>query len=428
MNTIRNTKNKIRSLATRLGRDQLWANSFYLLLSTVAMAGFGFGFWTICSRLYPAEQLGLATNLISAMGIISYMGLLGFNSTFVRFLPTSDRRNAKINTGLVLVGLVSAALASIYVLAIPRISPSLMFVNTNPLLALGFVVMVTLAALNLLTDSVFIAYRAAKYNFIVDGLIQSIVKLSLPVLLVSLSAYGIFASAGIAALVALISSLYLMTKHFQYEPQLIIDQEVLSRVRRYTSANYLGNFLNILPTLVLPIIVLNTHGAAAAGYYYLAFMVANLLYTIAYSVAQALFAEGSYDQQPLGPLVKKATLALGAIIIPASAVLIAISPWVLSIFGSRYSTYGTSILRTLALAAPAVALYMIGGVLLRVTKKVGTVIMMNTVYATSIIGLSALWAQRGLSYIALAWLIGHLVAGSVGIGALALERVQKYRG
>jgi len=68
------------------------------MLSTGVMAVFGFFFWVINARLYSAEQVGIGTTLISIMTLISSFSILGLGNGLIRYLPTSERKNKKIDT------------------------------------------------------------------------------------------------------------------------------------------------------------------------------------------------------------------------------------------------------------------------------------------------------------------------------------------
>ena len=72
----------------RQTQDELIRNSLYLTLSTATMAVLGFAFWLLSARLYDPGEIGKATTLISAVALISYLGLFGFNNTCL--LYTSD--------------------------------------------------------------------------------------------------------------------------------------------------------------------------------------------------------------------------------------------------------------------------------------------------------------------------------------------------
>src|SRR5664280_2431914 len=74
----------------------------------------------------------------------------------------------------------------------------------------------------------------------------------------------------------------------------VVISAVISRVLRtirsealYITGNYLVNLLDIFPPLVIPLIIVNRLGAAAAAYYYLAFMLVNLLNSASFAIAQS---------------------------------------------------------------------------------------------------------------------------------------------
>lgn len=393
-----------------LYQDTLLQNSFYLMLTTGVMAVLGFAFWFVCARLFSPDEIGIATSLISAMSLISYAGLLGFNNTFVRILPTSSNKNGVINTGLLLSVGAAVVLASGYVLLLEFISPKLDIILDKPWYSIVFVVMVALATINLLTDSIFIAFRGARFNLLIDGGIMGVTKLFLPLAFVSLGSYGVFLASGSAASVALLASIIFLIVKFDYRPALSIHIQTLRNVFHYSFVNYIANLFNIAPTLILPLIVLNHLGAANAGFYYLSFTVANLLYAVVYSVSSSLFAEGSYGEVGLKKLFTRSAIIVSAIAVPSGLILALFGPAALSVFGKSYSDVASHALTILALAVPAVAAYTLGLVYLRITHRVYAVVTVNIIYMVTISGLALLWVNRGLSWIAIAWAVGNTVA------------------
>jgi O-antigen/teichoic acid export membrane protein len=405
----------VKEKLAQLHRDSLVRNSFYLMLSTGIMAVLGFAFWLIAARLFTPQEIGIATTLISAMTLISYIGLLGFNSTFIRVLPQSKTRSNDINTGLILSTSAAMLVAVVYILLVPVIAPSLSLIHDNLLYAAGFVLLVALSCVNLLTSSIFIAFRAAKYNLLIDGTIMSLVKLALPFAFVGLGAYGLFAAAGTGAAAALIASIFFLTTKFAYKPKLQIDKTTLKSVWQYSFSNYAANLLNIAPTLILPLVVLNHLGAAAAGYYYLGSMVANLLYTVVYAVSQSLFAEGSYADKGMRELLKRSTMVIAAIMVPAVTIIYFGASFMLGIYGQEYAKNATELLQLLALAGPMVAVYTIVNVLLRIVKLTKQIIVIDVIYLVVIAGLAELWADNGLAWVGYAWIIGNGLAGLAGL-------------
>jgi len=108
-------------------KDSLYRNAIYLMLSIGVMAVLGFFFWIINARLYSAEQVGIGTTLISIMTLISSFSILGLGNGLIRYLPTSERKNKKINTSFTIVALMSILISVIYLIFLKTFSPKLLF-------------------------------------------------------------------------------------------------------------------------------------------------------------------------------------------------------------------------------------------------------------------------------------------------------------
>lgn len=401
-----------------LRRDELVKNSFYLLAATATQGLLGSVFWLLCARLFPASQVGEATALISASILLAYFSLLGFNSSLIRYLPQARDPEGWMNNGLVLCTGLSVVLATGYVLALPFIAGRLAFVRASLTDSAGFVVFVAATALVLLTDAVFIANRQAKYNLLVDGLIQGASKLVLPLVLVAAGAFGIFAATGFASVLDVAASLVLIVLVFGYRPRLRVNFGVIRQATSFSLANYLANMASLLPTLVLPIAVIDELGTRPAAYYYVAFSIANLLNAVAYSTCQAMFAEGSHQHTDQRALVRRSALLLGSITVPAGALVAVLAPVLLAVFGRQYSVHATLTLTVFSLGLVPVSACTWSITLLRVTKQLPALIAASAAYAGTMCVLAIWWARSGLVFVALAWVIGNVVAAVVAGAAL----------
>ncbi|MGO8882974.1 MAG: lipopolysaccharide biosynthesis protein, partial [Streptosporangiaceae bacterium] len=161
---------------SRLRTDHMLRDSLYLILSSGLQAALGFTFWIIAARLFSAADVGRAGSLIAATVLIAYVALLGLNSTLVRYLPTAPDRDALITAGFLLVAGCGAGIGLLYVVLTPVLAPRLAFVEHQPALAAGFVLLTAAAAINLLTDSVFIASRKAACCALTDGGVSGVTK------------------------------------------------------------------------------------------------------------------------------------------------------------------------------------------------------------------------------------------------------------
>lgn len=397
----------------RARHNTLYLNAMYLLFSTLVVAVTGFVFWLVVTRAYPSSAVGLATTLLSVSSLLSLLGLTGFDITFVRFLPHAANKNAYINSGLIVVALVSGTLAIGTAVLLPLWSPNLGLLH-QPLLFAGFVFFTVVTALNTLTNAVFLAFKQARYILLVNTLF-SLSKIALPLVVYSGSAMTIFTLAGLAQLIGLILSVVWLYKKCGYKFGLALDRRALGEVKKFAFTVYIASVLNLLPPSIVPLLIVHDLPARHAAYYYMAFTVASVLYTIAYSSMQSVFAESSHNEAALKAHVKKAAFLIGVTLVPAAVVAALLSGPLLSLFGAEYAANGAPLLRWFALAAVLVATYSALGAIFKVTKHLPAIVAMNIVYAVVIISLSAwLLPAHGVVAIGWAWLAGNAAACAVG--------------
>ena len=174
--------------------------------------------------------------------------------------------------------------------------------------------------------------------------------------------------------------------------------------------------LNLLPPTLLPLIVVAQLGPAHAAYYYMAFTIASVLYTIAYASMQSVFAEGSHNRAELRRFVRKASQLIAVLLVPAAICTALLSSLLLSVFGRDYAAQSNELLQLFALGALPVAMYSALGAIFKVTKNLTGIIAMNIVYAVVIIGASStLLPTLGLTAIGWAWLAGNVAATLLGL-------------
>jgi O-antigen/teichoic acid export membrane protein len=398
--------------------DQVYRSSFFLMASTAATAALGFLFWVVVARLYSPEQVGLATSLISAISLIAYLSLFGLNGTLIRFPAPDFARSGQITQSIALVVTLSCLAGGVYLLGLPLYGPKLLFVRDHPIAAAAFVLFCVCGAVNLLTDSVFISARMPQYNAIVDGLIQGLVKLALPVGLVAYGSVGIVGATGGGYVVAVLASLFLMRRRLGFRFDFRTRGTRLREQLSFSLASYVSSLLNLAPLMVLPLVVLAQLGAAAAGYFYVAFQLASLLNAVSFAVGEALFAEVSYDESRYAELLRRSARIIAVVQVPAAVAVALGSGLLLRIFGGSYADRAQGLLVVLAVGALAVALNTWASFALKLARRMKHLILSNVIYAVVTIGLAAVWAPRGLIWLGWAWGVGNLASGLYAAVAL----------
>lgn len=399
-----------------LKTNKLFRNAFNLMLSSGIISLFGFVFWIVVARNYDSHDVGLATTLISSALLISLLGQAGFDTTFIRFLPKSENKSAYINTGIIVSGVASVVIAIVFCLGSPLFSSKLSFLASNPAYIALFVVFVVFATWNTLTNAALIAYRKTIYVLVID-LLFSAIKLSLPFVISSGNFMTIFILVAIAQIVNVALSVFVLMRKFGYRPAVKVDFAILKETKRYSLGVYTASILNLLPDSLLPIIIINKLGAPDAAYFYIAFAIANLVYTIAFAITQVLLAETSHDENQFAAHARRGMLIAVGLLTPAIIIVIFAAPYLLELFGKTYAGSGLETLRIMVLSGFFVLMYSFLGFYYKHTKKLLANIIMTAVNAVSIVVLSSVMATKyGLPGVGWAWLIGTVI--SVIVGAL----------
>ena len=226
----------------------------------------------------------------------------------------------------------------------------------------------------------------------------------------------IFVIVGFSQAVNVLLSIAILMKYFEYTPSLKIKFAIIRETFRYGSTMYAANILNLLPDSMLPLIVINNLGATAAAYFYIAFSIANLLYTIAFSTSQVLLAEISNDEKHFAEHLRKGLRIISGLMIPAVVLVVVLSPFILSFFGQNYREGAISILRLLSVSGLAVMLYSLLSTVFKQTKNLKAILLMTATNAFVIIGFSLVFVKSyGLSGIGWAWLLGTFAAVCTGL-------------
>ncbi len=398
---------EIKSMFKRIRKDSLYRNSIYLMMSTIVLTGFGFFFWTINARLFTAEQVGIATTIISIMSLLVSISGLGLGNALIRFLPSSKNKNHKINTCFTVNFLISIIVSTIFLTGLKFFSPKLIFIKNNLYLALAFMFIVAFQSLFSLTDSIFTAYRENQFTLI-KSTIFSILKLLFPFLLISLGAFGIFMSWGISTFIALIAGIILLIKKNHYIPQLVIYDSILKRIGRYSFGNYISGFISTAPALILPLMITNFLTPETTAYYYIAMMIAGLLFVIPASIATSLFAESSKYEKDINLSLKKAVRAILFMLIPSILVIVFFGNYLLLLFGKQYLE-GFRLLQMLAISSIFIAVKSVYTTILNVKKRIIEMIITNLIIAVSVLTASYFLIKYGLTGIGWAWIIGQSI-------------------
>lgn len=383
-------------------KDPLYRNSLFLLLGRLLNVGVGFLFWLIAARLYSTEEVGVATALISSLGLIVFISSLGFNFSLIRFINIHIRENV-LSTSILITTMASVVVAVVYMVVAGDVLHSASLLQETGY-ALFFLLTVVTNSVFFMTGEAFKALRDTK-DFFMQNLALSVrVLLLLP--LVSLGSFGIFGAIAITYIFSAIFSFYLLNKRSGLKAR--IDRKFLKESFTFSSGNYIANLLYESPALLMPIIILNLVGKEEAALYYIAYSLSNLIWIAPMSVSASLFIEGSY-----GEGIKRNLLRSGKVVfillIPSIIFIYFFGATILQIFGEDY-VQSLPLLQVLVLSSFFVVLYEFFVPILNIQMKVKQLIKINIIRFSLIIGLSyILLTQYGILGFGYAWMITYIV-------------------
>jgi len=406
----------------------LYRNSLFLMANVVVTTGLGFFFWMVVARFYTEAEVGLGAAIISAMTLFALVGKLGFDAALIRFLPKAERPVEMINSCLTLSGIVALVAAGIFLAGLNIWSPALSFITQNVMFVLAFVFFALCWALSVLIDSIFVAGRRAEFVLSKNTII-SLLKIPLPILMVLFfRAFGIVSSWGIAIAIAIVISLFLFVPRVQnaYRPVPKLNSALIRGVWRYSAGNYLYGLLSAAPGLILPIMIVNTLGAAQNAYFYVAWMIAGLLGAIPVTVSTSLFAEGSRFEGELEANVRRSFKFIFLLLIPVLILVVALGKWLLLLFGASYSANALGLLWVLAASGLFVAVNSVYMTILRVKQRIKELVVIAGLVTTAVLLASYLITPAtGIVGIGYVWIAAQALVSAYVVLALKPWRQMK---
>jgi len=394
-------------------RDPYYANSAWMVLASLASAGAGFLFWIIAAKLYPSDEVGLASALISAGLLIVSIARLGLEQAVIRFFPERDQSVVYTTVLAVIVAASAAVTASFYFL-VEAVAPSLVLVRDS--FIVFFVFVVTSSVLSL-TGVVFVAKKRSKFFFLQSAL-HAARLLFLP-LLVAFGTVGILGSmAAATVLTAGLSALVVSAMGVHVSR---VDARFLRGSLGFSTSNYLAGLLMMAPGLLLPIVALNALGTSGAAYYYMAYSIASFLFLVPTALSTSMFVEGSHGAE-LSAIARKAVRASLLSLSVLVVAMVALGHFLLAFIGPQYAQAGFALLVIFSISSFPIALVQVAFSTLLVRKDLRGMVVLGLVQFTAVLsGAIALVGPYGLEGIGLGWLLGNAVAAVVS-AAIVLGR------
>lgn len=384
--------------------ESLFRNSAFLVASTILGAICGFGSTILLTRLYSVQIVGLSAAAASAGALIDYLAQFGISYSLPRFLPTSTRRSALINTMLTLT-MVAALLGGCIFFLLPAADK--IYAAGGGLFIIAFLFCTTFDAGQTNLGVVLVA----------DGLADKIARATIVMSLVNLIAPAAFLFSGmtgaylarvIAGTVGFFVFVRILTRRgHQFRPAL--SAAATRSLRRFTAGSYIADILSTLPLLILPIIILSRFGPSATAYWYTAVLIVSTLTQFPGAVSRALLPEASRRPSERRALVRRSAILMIGISIPTFIIAYIVAPQVISVaFGHKYAMGTVTPLRLLLIPGLVSGVNSATGSVLVIAKK--TLVLATTDGATTalVLGMALIWAKN-LDEVAICWVLSTTI-------------------
>ena len=406
-------------------KDPLFKNSYYILLTSGSISFFGLVFWIIVARFYSPENVGLASAILSMSQLICAFSTLGLNYSVIRFFSQRDDRIKMINSCFSLVGLSTMIFTIIVIITLPYWSPTLLSLRENYFLLVSFAVLTVLYSLFSLQSNVFIAARVMKLSFL-QNLIFNLLRTPLPLFFISFGVLGIVSSWTVATAIAfLIGSLWLIPKVLpEYKRVLKLNKRILLEIMPYSFGNYVSGVLGSLPTLIMPLLIVNILEVEDAAYFLIVWSITVIVLSVPGAVTTSLFAEGSNQEVEFRSNLVKSIKLIFFLLIPTIVIFFVFSDKVLLLFGQTYSENASRLLGLFMIGCIPFAINQIYLTITRIQIDIKPMIYVNLLVAIFIIGGSFLLMKTvGLIGIGIAWIFGQGIVAMIVCAIL----ISKYR-
>jgi O-antigen/teichoic acid export membrane protein len=388
----------------------LYRNSLFIGFSRVISASIGLIFWQVAARYYPAEMVGTAIALITSLGIVVTFSRLGFDFSIIRFMPLRDR-NAVFSTCLTMTALSSLIFSAFFLLTIQFISPSISFIRDY---ALIFILLAGLSSILLTTGNTYLSLKRGEYYLAQNALdavrIPALIPLSI------LGAMGIFLSSGLSIVLCSLAAVFFILKAIKLK--FAFSRDFLRETSRLSTINYISDLLLEVPSLLLPLLILNLLGATDVAQYYIAVAIGNIILLVPLAVSVSFFIEGSHGTN-LKREFFRGLKFIYALLLPAVIFIYFFGGLVLQSFGSVYAQ-SLDLLRIYALSSFFIVIHLMFVPILNVKLMVGRNIELSLLRFVVLLGLSYFFIIKfGLIGVGYAWMISH---GILCLGIIALSK------
>ncbi|MDT5070615.1 MAG: hypothetical protein QOK02_6770 [Mycobacterium sp.] len=344
---------------TRLGRTRkrvvhykdLLVGSISLMGTSAVLGIAGFLFWVVVARFYPITEVGHATAMVSAIILLSTIGVFGLGTVLIGELSLDPRRvDPLLPAALGVTIALSALMAGVFAFGVALLPSSALNhdFDNNWSTYVIFIVSVAVASGAGVFDQVSLGLRASHMQFL-RNTVMSVARLVAVVALAVV--WGRTANSLLAAwTAAVVFSMFVIVwplRRRGIRLMRIRSPRHLRGLMVHSAHHTTLNMALSIPRLIMPIVVAAYADGITTAVFYVCWMIAMFLYMVPAALSTTLFVIAVGDNDALRKQIR-VTLTLSAVVglVCVPAVALFAHP-LLSLFGAQYAALGATTLALL---------------------------------------------------------------------------------
>ncbi|MBA3867684.1 MAG: lipopolysaccharide biosynthesis protein [Anaerolineae bacterium] len=330
----------------------LLTNTSSLVITTVVTSGLGFVYWWLAAKTFSTQAVGVASAAIAAMTLLGIIGKLGFGTLLVGELPR-QRANAgsMVMSALVIVASVSTILGILFAWAAPLFSKDLQSLAADGFAIGIFAIGVLLTAVTLVFDQAVIGLLQGELQLWRNVVFSLTKLLLLPVVARLVAAatgmdiYGTWLLGNVISVLVLAGIFIAQHKRIFHK----LDGVFIRQFGRIALQHHVLDLSLQISAFSMPLLVTVVLSASTNAKFYIAWLIASVLFAIPTNLTVMLYALGSADPEVM--LNKTPfTLRISFLVGVAANIVIWLGAYpILNLFGADYATSAQWTLRILCL-------------------------------------------------------------------------------
>lgn len=353
-------RGRIRTLVGKLwegirANQVLLFNAASMFGSILVTSGLGVLYWVVAAQFFDQAAVGLSSTLISTMILLGTVGMMGLGTLLMGEIPRHPAdAPALLLTALVAATAMGGLLGVLFGVLAPAWSDEFAVFATQPLTIGLFAAGVGLTASTLVLDHALFGMLRGDLQLWRNGVfafIKLVFLIIVGMLVIDGSGMLIYNTWILGIVVSCVVFIRPLSRSIAHWQGWQLRWSMLRHLGGSALAHHTLNLALEAPPRIVPLIITSLHSPEIAASFYIAWMVAALIFMVPHSLTTMLYAVSAAEPKLLARklrfTLRMSLLVVGALI---AGTLIS-ADLLLGIFGANYVDQAGGALRLFAIGA-----------------------------------------------------------------------------